>query len=87
MHPTLSTAGELCVVGVVQDGEAAVDLARAVEPDVVLMDIELLGEMNGIEAALRIKEDRPKTGVVILSTYNRRHYITSLPQEESIGWP
>jgi len=49
-------------------GEAAVDLATEVEPDLVLMDINLPG-INGIEATRQIKDALPATLVVLLSTY------------------
>ena len=52
----------------------------------VLMDIELPGELDGVEAALRIKRDRPQTGIVILSAHSDRRYVTSLPLGESPGW-
>ena len=42
--------------------------------------------MDGIEAALKIKEARPETGIVILSAHNDRRYVTSLPLSESPGW-
>ena len=86
LRRTLSEEPGLSVMGVAQDGETAINLARELEPDVVLMDIELQGEMNGIEAATRIKEARPQTGIVILSVHNDRRYFTSLPLEEHPGW-
>ena len=59
---------------------------RCLEPDPVLMDIELQGEMDGIEAALNIKKHRPKTGIVILSAHRDRRFVTSLPIYENPGW-
>ena len=46
------------VVGRAVSGEAAVDLARRLVPDTVIMDVNLSGAMDGIEAAWRIKESR-----------------------------
>lgn len=83
---TLSAEPGLEVVGVAGDGETAVSLAREKRPDVVLMDIELSGEMDGITAALEIKREMPKTGVVILSVHSERRYVTSLPLDEIQGW-
>ena len=40
------------VVGVATDGESAVAMAAEKNPDAVIMDIELPGEMDGIDAAL-----------------------------------
>ena len=82
----LATEPEIIVVGTAYDGEKSVQLARELRPDVVLVDIELPGEMDGIEAALTIKREMPETGVVILSAHSDRRYITSLPLEDSSGW-
>ncbi len=86
LRRTLSAELEMEVVAVAEDGETAVHLARETNPDVVLMDIELPGELDGIEAALQIKKERPQTGIVILSAHNDRRYVTSLPLEDSQGW-
>jgi len=74
------------VAGVTEDGETAIKLAKEIIPDVVLMDIELAGKMDGIEAAIQIKKENPKTGIVILSSHSDRRYVTSLPLDSSRGW-
>src|SRR3954469_5071350 len=43
------------VVGLAASGAEAVRLARETRPDVILMDVRLEGEMDGIEAALQIR--------------------------------
>jgi DNA-binding NarL/FixJ family response regulator len=83
---TLSAEPGIEVVGVAQDGETAVKVAREKAPNAILMDIELSGEMDGIEAALQIKKDFPETGIVILSVHSDRRYVTSLPLDETKGW-
>ncbi|MEE9491000.1 MAG: response regulator transcription factor [Dehalococcoidia bacterium] len=83
---TLSAEPGLEVVGEAEDGETAIRLARQEKPDVVLMDIELPGELDGMEAALQIKKERPQTGIVVLSVHSERHYVTSLPLEDIQGW-
>ena len=86
LRRTLSAEPGLEVVGVAGDGGTAIHLAMEASPDVVLMDIELPGEMDGMEAALRIKKEMPQTGIVILSAHSDRRYVTSLPLEDSQGW-
>lgn len=83
---TLSEEQGLQVVGVAGDGETAIRLAKQEKPDVVIMDIELPGKLDGIEAALQIKKERPQTGIVILSVHSERRYVTSLPLETIQGW-
>lgn len=43
------------VVGVVTSGEAAIDAAKELQPELVMMDIRLAGEMTGIDAALELR--------------------------------
>lgn len=74
------------VVGNTDTGEAAVTLAQQTDPDVVLMDIELPGSLDGIDTALEIKRNRPQTGIVLLSSHKDRRYVTSLPLEQQPGW-
>jgi len=86
LRRTLSAEPGLEVVGVAEDGASAVRLAGERAPDAVLMDIELPGELDGIQAGLLIKQERPQTGIVILSAHRDRRYLTSLPLEASSGW-
>jgi len=86
LRRTLSNEPGLEVVGEAEDGETAVHLAEEMSPDVVLMDIELAGDIDGIEAALQIKKATPHIGIVILSVHKDRRYVTSLPLEDSGGW-
>jgi two-component system NarL family response regulator len=54
------------VVGMANNGYEAIEQARELHPDVVLMDAKMPG-MSGIEATRRIKEELPETKVVMLS--------------------
>ena len=56
------------VVGAAATGEKAIDLAHQTKPDVVLMDIMLKGDMNGIETAGIIKKDL-QIPVIYLTAY------------------
>lgn len=44
------------VIGKTSTGEEAVDMALDLKPDIILMDIRLKGEMDGIEAVSKIRE-------------------------------
>ena len=54
-------------VGEADSGQLGVELARALEPDMVMLDVRMPG-LNGIEAARQIKEARPSVLVVLVST-------------------
>jgi DNA-binding NarL/FixJ family response regulator len=86
LRHTLDAEPGLDVVGVATDGESAVAMAAEKNPDAVIMDIELPGEMDGIDAALKIKERRLDTGIVILSVHKDRRYVSSFPLSETHGW-
>jgi DNA-binding NarL/FixJ family response regulator len=63
------------VVGAAEDGAAAIALAYAVKPDIVLMDISMPG-MDGIEATEKLIEMDPGARVVVLTSYSEREKIT-----------
>jgi two-component system, NarL family, response regulator LiaR len=56
------------VVGEAADGAQAVELARRLQPDVVLLDL-VMPVMGGIEAIPRIIEDSPRSRVIILTSF------------------
>lgn len=56
------------VVGAAVDGAAAVDMAVAHRPDVVLMDLRM-PRVDGVQATSQILERRPDTRVIVLTTY------------------
>lgn len=82
---TLSTEPTLQVVGEAENGDGAVRLAGELQPDAVLMDIELGAGMDGLDAAALIKQQRPQTGIVFLSAHQDRRYVTSLQLGDNPG--
>jgi len=64
----LSFENDLEVVGETDNGESAVEMARELKPDVVLMDLQM-PKMDGVEATMHIREDSPGTKVLILTTF------------------
>ncbi len=61
------------VVGEATDGHQAIQMAQSLEPDVVLMDIQM-PILNGVEAAARIVKDCPRVKVIILSMHGTPEY-------------
>lgn len=70
----LAAAGDLHVVGEASDGQQAIDLAVALEPDLILMDIAMPG-LGGIEATLEIRKRVPGAKIVVLSQYSDPEYV------------
>jgi DNA-binding NarL/FixJ family response regulator len=72
------------VVGEAESGEDSVDAARTLEPDLVLMDVNLPG-ISGLEATRRILAEHaagPPVVVLVLSTYEAAEYG---PQADEAG--
>ena len=63
----LQETGALDVVYSCASGEDAVEFCLAQPPDVVLMDVQLAGEMNGIDAAVAIRRELPRHPIVFYS--------------------
>lgn len=62
------------MVGEAADGREAVRLAAELHPDIVVMDIGM-PLLNGLQAAARIIQDYPRTGVIFLSMHTDESYI------------
>jgi two-component system response regulator NreC len=69
LHMCLTAEPDLTVVGEAADGEAALDLARTLSPDVVLMDVEM-PHMDGIAATDTLHKICPSMAVIMLSIYD-----------------
>ena len=70
----LADADFVDVVGEGSNGARAVELCEVLGPDLVLLDISM-PEMNGLEAARRIKQSRPNTKILFLSIYDNEEYV------------
>ena len=75
----ISAQPDLEVVGTAENGAEAVEACRSFEPDVVLMDLEM-PVLDGIEATRLIREERPGTAVLVLTSFADARRITA-------GWP
>ena len=74
------------VVGFGSSGQDAVAVAAAVTPDVVLMDLEMPGLFDGVEATRRVKEADPEVKVVILTSFSDRERILKAFDAGAIGY-
>ncbi|MFC4158672.1 two-component system response regulator [Chitinimonas lacunae] len=68
LQQQLLSFGTYAVVAIAPTGEEAIELAQTTKPDLVLMDVHLAGEMDGIDAAQHIY-DQLRIPIVFLSAY------------------
>lgn len=73
------------VIGEVSNGRDALKAAREMEPDVVLMDIAM-PEMNGLEATSRLRQECPRTMVLMLSMYTNEEYLKEALRAGAAGY-
>jgi DNA-binding NarL/FixJ family response regulator len=65
----LEKSGDIQVVGEAADGHAALELVQTHQPDILILDVAL-PQLNGMEVARRIADQKPGTRVLILSMYS-----------------
>jgi two-component system response regulator NreC len=68
---------EFEVVGDAADGLQAVESAKSLRPDIVIMDISM-PNLNGIEATKQIKKSNPDTQIVIYTMYSNKEFVIDL---------
>jgi len=65
---------DVVVVGEAHDGKQAVEIAKALRPNVVCMDLNM-PQLNGVDATKAIREALPETHVLILSMYSTEEHV------------
>lgn len=73
------------VLGEAKDGEEAVEMARRLEPDVVLMDIGLPG-IDGIAATRAILAERPEVRVVVITGFLEEEHLVQALEAGAQGY-
>ncbi|KIL40816.1 LuxR family transcriptional regulator [Gordoniibacillus kamchatkensis] len=81
----LNTQPDLQVVGEAANGQEAVELAKQLQPDVVLMDL-IMPNMNGIEATGVLRELFPDMKVLVLTTFSDKDYVLAAIKAGAAGY-
>ena len=73
------------IVGVAENGKQAIEQVESLNPDVVLMDMEMPG-MNGMEATKAICQKTSPAKVLVLSTYDTQEYVSRSLSAGAMGY-
>lgn len=84
LHMELSAKG-FDVCGLVATGEEAIEIAKQEKPCIILMDINLAGNIDGIDAARSII-DGYDVGIIFMTAYSEKKMMDRIESTQSIGF-
>lgn len=85
MRDFLALHHDLEIVGEAADGDAAIEAATALQPDVVVMDLLMPG-VDGIDATARIKADHPDMEIVAITSFVEEARIVAALEAGAAGF-
>jgi DNA-binding NarL/FixJ family response regulator len=81
----LATATDIEVVGEASDGRQAVEEAKTLEPDVILMDLSM-PVLDGVEATRQILQTQPLVRIVALTSFADQHKVADMLEAGAVGY-
>jgi two-component system, NarL family, response regulator LiaR len=81
----LESQNDFAVVGEASDGIEAVDLAKKLKPEIIIMDVSM-PRLNGIEATKQIKAVYPNIAILVLTGYDDDEYVFALLEAGAAGY-
>ena len=81
----LNEAQDITVVGEARDGLEALALVEELQPDVLLLDVEM-PQLTGIEVARRLAREQKKPYILVLSAYDDQQYIVEMLANGASGY-
>ena len=85
LRSLLAAEPDIEVVGEAENGRQAVQMAKTLAPDVVIMDIAM-PQLNGLEATRQIIKEGIPTKVLVLSSYSDDEYVHQLTEAGAAGY-
>lgn len=81
----LKTQKDITIIGEAGNGKEAVELAKSLKPDIILMDLAM-PEMDGIEATRIIKRDEPNIQILILTSFSDKDHVIPALEAGASGY-
>jgi ATP/maltotriose-dependent transcriptional regulator MalT/ActR/RegA family two-component response regulator len=85
LHVLIELVEYFSVTGEAADGREAIDQVRQLQPDIVVMDINM-PNLDGIEASKRILAESPQTRILALSIHSGNHYVEKMLEAGVAGY-
>jgi len=85
LRDLMELTADIQVVGEAANGDEAIEIARAVRPEVVLLDLVMPG-LGGIEIIKILKADHPNIRILVLTSYSEDAMIISAVRAGAIGY-
>jgi DNA-binding NarL/FixJ family response regulator len=85
LRALLTSNAETEVIGEASTGREALELARNLDPDVILMDVGM-PDLNGFEATRQMKSTAPGARVIALSTHSDKRYVLAMLEAGARGY-
>ncbi|MFM8594699.1 MAG: response regulator [Chloroflexota bacterium] len=85
LRKVLATASDISVTGEAHDAAGALERAKTLKPDVILLDMRMPGA-TGVQAVRRLREHGPTPAVIILTSYGDQAYVRQALEAGANGY-
>jgi DNA-binding NarL/FixJ family response regulator len=85
LRKVLATTGDISVTGEAHDAAGALERARTLRPDVILLDLRMPGA-SGVQATRRLREQASTAAVIILTSYGDQAYVRQALEAGADGY-
>ncbi|HEX5500448.1 MAG TPA: response regulator transcription factor, partial [Thermomicrobiales bacterium] len=85
LRKVLATTGDIEVTGEAHDAAGAIERARSLQPDVILLDLRMPGA-SGVQATRRLRDIETRSAVIILTSYGDQAYVRQALEAGADGY-